>query len=79
MDDTSVRIRKVLTESMGIDYSGITDDATLTNDLGLDSIELIQFAMELEDEFNIEIDDSQVTANMTVGQVADKIRELQGV
>jgi acyl carrier protein len=78
MDDTSVKIRKVLT-SLGYDCSEISDDNKLTEDLGMDSVELLNFAFELEDEFNIEIEDSAVTANMTVGQVADKIKELQAV
>lgn len=78
MDDIAVSLRKILVEEMGIDYSDITDDATLAYGLDLDSIEMVDLANRIEMTFNIEIPDSAVQANMTVGQVADKIRELKG-
>jgi acyl carrier protein len=78
MDDVAVKIRTVLVEELGIDYADITDDSTLAEDLDLDSLELVNLAIELENVFNITVPDASVTANMTVGQVADKIRELKG-
>ncbi len=78
MDDIAVSLRRILVEELGIDYADITDDSTLAEDLGLDSLELVNLAIELENVFDITVPDSSVTANMTVGQVADKIRELKG-
>ena len=78
MDDVAVKIRTVLVEELGIDYADIKDDSTLAEDLDLDSLELVNLAIELENVFNITVPDASVTANMTVGQVADKIRELKG-
>ena len=77
MDDVAVKIRTVLVEELGIDYADIKDDSTLAEDLDLDSLELVNLAIELENVFDITVPDSSVTANMTVGQVADKIRELK--
>jgi acyl carrier protein len=71
-------IGEILTE-MGISPEQLTPEATLAEDLDLDSVELIQFALELEAHFNIEIPDEGVTPNMTLAQVAEKVRELQGV
>jgi acyl carrier protein len=45
----------------------------------LDSIELIELAQDLEEEFDIEIPDSAITAAMTVGQVVDAVKNLKGV
>jgi acyl carrier protein len=77
MDDVAVKIRTVLVEELGIDYADIKDDSTLAEDLDLDSLELVNLAIELENVFDITVPDSSVTANMTVGEVADKIRELK--
>jgi acyl carrier protein len=55
------------------------DDNTLVDDLELDSIELVELAQDLEEEFDIIIPDSAITAAMTVGQVVDVVKNLKGV
>jgi acyl carrier protein len=78
MDTISTQVRSVLF-NFGIDIASVTDDNELVNDLGLDSIELIELAQDLEEEFDIEIPDSAITAAMTVGQVVDAVKNLKGV
>jgi acyl carrier protein len=78
MDTISTQVRSVLF-NFGIDIASVTDDNELVNDLGLDSIELIELAQDLEEEFDIEIPDSAITAAMTVGQVVDVVKNLKGV
>ena len=78
MDQITTQVRTILF-NFGIDITSVTDDNTLVNDLGLDSLELIQFALDLEEEFDIEIPDSAITAAMTVGQVVDAVKRLKGV
>jgi acyl carrier protein len=78
MDTISKQVRSVLF-NFGIDIASVTDDNTLVDDLGLDSIELIELAQDLEEEFYIEIPDSAITAAMTVGQVVDAVKNLKGV
>jgi acyl carrier protein len=78
MDTIATQVRTILFD-FGIDITSVTDDNTLVNDLGLDSIELVQFAQDLEEEFDIEISDNAITAAMTVGQVVDAVKRLKGV
>jgi acyl carrier protein len=65
-------------DGMGLSLEGLGTDATLTGDLDLDSIELVEFAVELETAFDITIPDDAVTATMTLQQVAEKVAELRG-
>ena len=76
MDTISTQVRSVLF-NFGIDIASVTDDNELVNDLGLDSIELIELAQDLEEEFDIEIPDSAITAAMTVGQVVDAVKKIK--
>ncbi len=78
MDDIAVKTRQLLTENMGVDIAIITDDATLAGDLDLDSVEMTEFALLLEEAFNVEILDDMLSASMTVGQVCEAIRKLKG-
>lgn len=75
--DIEQEIGTILTE-MGISPEQLEPTATLAGDLDLDSIELIEFATELEAHFDIEIPDDAVAASMTLAQVAEKVKELRG-
>ena len=79
MTDTAVTVRRLLIENMGIDLAIITDDATLAGDLDLDSVELTEFALLLEDSFDIEVPDDAVTSSMTVAEVCAAVEKLKGV
>jgi acyl carrier protein len=77
MDTISKQVRSVLF-NFGIDIATITDDDELVSDLGLDSIELIELAQDLEDKFDVKIPSSAITAAMTVGQVVDAVKKIKG-
>jgi acyl carrier protein len=78
MTDTAVTVRKLLIENMGIDLAIITDDATLAGDLDLDSVELVEFALLLEDSMGIAIPDDAIKANFTVAEVCAAVEKLKG-
>ena len=79
MDEIMQTIGEILTEDYGISPEQLEPNATLAGDLDMDSMELVEFALELETHFDISIPDDGVTATMTLQQVAEKILELQGV
>lgn len=54
---------------------GITEDLTLTDDLGLDSLELMQVAVDLEAEFGVDLTAAQIEGWQTVGDVINTFRE----
>lgn len=55
------RVRAIIIEQLGVDPARATDDASIVDDLGADSLEVAQIVMMIEDEFNIEIQMSRLT------------------
>ena len=52
-----VALRELISEELGQDESAITPDAHIVNDLGADSLDLVEIVMRCEETFKIEIDD----------------------
>ncbi|MBU3206145.1 acyl carrier protein [Clostridium algidicarnis] len=71
------KIRKVTAEELGIEEDTIKMDMSFQNDLGADSLDLFQIIMELEEEFNIQIEDAEdiVTLEDAVSYVKRKIEQ----
>ncbi|MBA7529856.1 Acyl carrier protein [subsurface metagenome] len=63
------RIKKIIVKQSGIDESKITENSSFLDDLGLDSLDIIELIMEFEEEFNIEIPDKEAEKMKTVGDV----------
>jgi len=70
------KIKKLLAEQMGIDAKLITPDAKLIADLELNSLELAEFILTCEEEFNISIDDDDLKKFLTVGDIARYLEEM---
>ena len=62
---------RLLVDELQIDENDITMDAELSNDLGINSIELADLVMQCEDRFGIEINDDDIRNFTTVGDVVD--------
>lgn len=59
------RIKEILGDKIGPDADRVkTGDELLTRDLGVDSLDLLEFVMAIEDEFNIEIDDQELSEDI---------------
>ncbi|CAM3753619.1 acyl carrier protein [Alkalicoccus chagannorensis] len=67
------RIAKIVSERLGVDQSEVKLDATFKDDLGADSLDVVELVMELEDEFDLEISDEDAEKIGTVGDVVDYI------
>jgi acyl carrier protein len=70
-------LKKVLVEELQLDEDEITLEAELSNDLGINSIELADLVMLCEDKFNIEIEDDEIHKFITVGDVVNYLEERQ--
>ena len=62
------KVKGLFVEELGIDSEKITMDAKLEEDLEIDSLGIVEVVMAFEDEFEIEIDDEELTDVGTVGQ-----------
>jgi acyl carrier protein len=70
-------LKKLLEEELQIDPATITEDAELSADLGINSIELANLIMICEEKFDITIDDDDIHKLVTVGDVVAYLESLQ--
>ena len=69
------KVKQILIDELGVEESLITLDAELTNDLGINSIELADLVMICEDRFGIDIDDDEIRGFTTVGDVVNYLEK----
>ena len=73
-------LKEIIADAMGnrlkIDASDINEDTEFIADLHADSVDVATIICDIEDEFNIEIEDEQLEGIETVGDVANRIEEL---
>ena len=65
------KVKTLFEEELGIDSEKINMDAKLEEDLEIDSLGIVEVVMAFEDEFEIEIDDEELTDVATVGQAVN--------
>ena len=65
------KVKNLFVEELGIDTDKVTMEAKLEEDLEIDSLGIVEVVMAFEDEFNIEIDDEELTDVGTVGQAVN--------
>ena len=69
------KIKAIMMEQLNIDENDITEDTCFKDDLGLDSLDLFELAMAMEEEFRIEIPQEELENIVTVGDAVEFIKE----
>ena len=69
------RLYKAVASVLDIDESTITPESKFADDLGADSLDIVELIMALEEEFDTEIPDADAEKIVTVGDVVDYIKE----
>ena len=69
------KLKGIIVEQLGVSESAVTMEASFIDDLGADSLDLVELIMGIEEEFNIEIPDGEAEKVVTVGDVVDYIKE----
>jgi len=72
------RVTKVIVDRLGVDESEVKMEASFRDDLGADSLDVVELVMELEDEFDMEISDEDAEQISTVGNAVTYIESKQG-
>jgi acyl carrier protein len=77
MSDIFERVKNIIVDRLGVDESEVTLTASFKEDLGADSLDVVELVMELEDEFDLEISDEDAEKITTVGEVVKYIEAHQ--
>ncbi|GIN83735.1 acyl carrier protein [Heyndrickxia sporothermodurans] len=74
MADVLERVTKIIVDRLGVEESKVTLEASFKDDLGADSLDVVELVMELEDEFDMEISDDDAEKISTVGDAVNYIK-----
>lgn len=69
------KVKKIIVDQLDIEEDKVTEAASITDDLGADSLDVVDLVMSFEEEFDIEIPDDQVEKIKTVGDIVKFIEE----
>ena len=75
---TFEKVKESIVNSLQCDEDIVTMEASITDDLGADSLDIMDLLMEFEDSFGVKIEDSRVKTIKTVGDIVAVIDELAG-
>jgi acyl carrier protein len=75
MADHSAKVKDIIEKELGVEREKLTEGASFIEDLGADSLDIVELVMEFEKEFNIDIPDEDAEKLRTVG---DAIGYLNG-
>ncbi len=68
------KVREIVVDQLGVEEDEVVMDASLIDDLGADSLDVVELIMALEEEFDIEIPDEEAENIVTVGDIIDYIK-----
>jgi acyl carrier protein len=78
MSETADRVKKIVVEHLGVEADKVTEDASFIDDLGADSLDIVELVMAFEEEFGVEIPDDAAEKITTVKDAITYIDENQG-
>src|SRR3569832_1528713 len=73
MSETADRVKKIVVEHLGVEAEKVTEDASFIDDLGADSLDIVELVMAFEEEFGVEIPDDAAEKITTVRDAIDYI------
>ena len=78
MADNAQKVRDIIEKELGVEREKLTDDASFIEDLGADSLDIVELVMEFETEFNIDIPDEDAEKLRTVGDAMNYLHQKIG-
>jgi acyl carrier protein len=74
-ENLAARIRTIVAEQLGVEMAEVTPNASILDDLGADSLDVVELVMALEEEFDIEVPDEAVESIRTIGDMERYVTE----
>ena len=68
------KVKEIIVEQLGVNESEVKPEAKFVDDLGADSLDLVELVMALEEEYNMEISDEDAEKILTVGDAIEYIK-----
>ena len=78
MSETADRVKKIVVEHLGVEAEKVTEEASFIDDLGADSLDIVELVMAFEEEFGVEIPDDAAETMATVKDAIDYIDQNKG-
>jgi acyl carrier protein len=78
MADHSAKVKDIIEKELGVEREKLTDGASFIEDLGADSLDIVELVMEFEKEFNIDIPDEDAEKLRTVGDATTYLNSKIG-
>ncbi len=77
MSETAERVKKIVVEHLGVEGDKVTEEASFIDDLGADSLDIVELVMAFEEEFGVEIPDDAASnpnpsSSMSGGHAASR-------
>ena len=69
------KVKEIIIEHLGVTETSVTMEASFIDDLGADSLDIVELIMALEEKFDTEIPDEDAEKIVTIGDVVDYIKE----
>ena len=73
--ETAEKVKSIIVEQLGVPAEEVTESASFIEDLGADSLDIVELVMALEEEYDIEISDEDAEKILTVGDAVSYITE----
>ncbi len=78
MSESGDRVKKIVIEHLGVEAEKVTEDASFIDDLGADSLDIVELVMAFEEEFGVEIPDDAAEKISTVNDAIEYIDSHKG-
>jgi len=78
-DNNAQKVRDIIEKELGVEREKLSDDASFIEDLGADSLDIVELVMEFEKEFNIDLPDEDAEKLRTVGDAIKYLNDKVGV
>ena len=75
MADIDTKVKEIIMNKLGVDDGQVTPEASFTNDLGADSLDIVELVMAMEEEFDVEIPDDDAEKIQTIGDAISYLKE----